>query len=899
METIQLCLFTALCLGIDGSSSEILQRQKRNWIIDSFSIDEGYGGSYPYSLGTVKVEKTLTLFQIHGQGVDEDPKGILHINNRTGEITVHGPVDYETYQELKLVFLALDRDSRVIDTRLGIEISVIDANDHPPKFDREIYMISIKESTLQGTNLITIQATDSDNGNNKLFTLRIVSTSYKSEEVEFYITQMAGTQTGTISFKGCLDHEKAEKHIIIVEAKDRGDKLQLSSSCTVIINIEDGNNHSPEITGQRGPGKVKEGEENVLVSRLQVKDEDGKGTDAWRVKYQIQGEAGNYFRISTDPDTNEGLLYVKKHLNYEDGPVWNVTVSVENELPYYSCRVESKSAVGLWKVTTISAASGGGGGGGGGAVTGLREGSSIYQLTVSVEDVNEPPIFDEFNKEVPLFENIKGGQYLVTFTARDPDVSSKNTFVYIKGKDPAGWVTVDPKTGKVTTSKMTDRESVFVNQSIYVVNIYAVDDGKPPMTGTATLTIHIKDENDNVPSLTETIIEMCQSDRPSWAKITALDLDEEPYSGPFSFKLHGDVDGKWKIDPLQGHSVNLVKEMTVHSGHHELVVEVSDAQGAAAVHNLSVTVCNCLDTEKPNCHNRKSITSSAGPGAFFIIIFSILFLATMLLLAGLVTCKKQFIPSPDYGLGQYLKNCNTEEPGTDCKVAIGALNEVDSQTVEQIETKQVNHVTAESQGGCIDLSQRQNLMEQTFSRNNSARWVTAESQGGCIDLSQRQNLMEQTFSRNNSAHWSKGASSTMRMKQLQGQSMYKTWGGHSKYSVQENIEIRKEILLQILNKRLYSLQAPGVELCDYTPHVYAEEGETRHNFELDAISISDISFDPDMDLDLRFSTLASICMPNESTVYSTKTSYVTEKLKTGTLIQVESHETKMNTPPYL
>ncbi|XP_056241156.1 cadherin-2-like [Seriola aureovittata] len=552
METIQLCLFTALCLGIDGSSSEILQRQKRNWIIDSFSIDEGYGGSYPYSLGTVKVEKTLTLFQIHGQGVDEDPKGILHINNRTGEITVHGPVDYETYQELKLVFLALDRDSRVIDTRLGIEISVIDANDHPPKFDREIYMISIKESTLQGTNLITIQATDSDNGNNKLFTLRIVSTSYKSEEVEFYITQMAGTQTGTISFKGCLDHEKAEKHIIIVEAKDRGDKLQLSSSCTVIINIEDGNNHSPEITGQRGPGKVKEGEENVLVSRLQVKDEDGKGTDAWRVKYQIQGEAGNYFRISTDPDTNEGLLFVKKHLNYEDGPVWNVTVSVENELPYYSCRVESKSAVGLWKVTTISAASGGGGGGGGGAVTGLREGSSIYQLTVSVEDVNEPPIFDEFNKEVPLFENIKGGQYLVTFTARDPDVSSKNTFVYIKGKDPAGWVTVDPKTGKVTTSKMTDRESVFVNQSIYVVNIYAVDDGKPPMTGTATLTIHIKDENDNVPSLTETIIEMCQSDRPSWAKITALDLDEEPYSGPFSFKLHGDVDGKWKIDPLQG-----------------------------------------------------------------------------------------------------------------------------------------------------------------------------------------------------------------------------------------------------------------------------------------------------------------------------------------------------------
>jgi len=60
----------------------------------------------------------------------------------------------------------------------------------------------------------------------------------------------------------------------------------------------------------KGSGRVKEGEENVLVNRLQVKDNDSRGTAAWRAQYQIQGDT--YFRITTDRETNEGLLYVTK-----------------------------------------------------------------------------------------------------------------------------------------------------------------------------------------------------------------------------------------------------------------------------------------------------------------------------------------------------------------------------------------------------------------------------------------------------------------------------------------------------------------------------------------------------------------------------------------------------------
>lgn len=48
----------------------------------------------------------------------------------------------------------------------------------------------------------------------------------------------------------------------------------------------------------------------------------------------------------------------------------------------------------------------------------------------------------------------------------------------MKGKDIDNWVTIDSKTGKVSTAKVLDRESQFVTNSTYTVILLAVDDGK-------------------------------------------------------------------------------------------------------------------------------------------------------------------------------------------------------------------------------------------------------------------------------------------------------------------------------------------------------------------------------------------------------------------------------------
>nr|XP_040048445.1 cadherin-like protein 26 [Gasterosteus aculeatus aculeatus] len=814
MSTIHLCLFLVLCLGanfLQSSSSGILKRQKRRWIINSYSIDEGYKGPFPYVLDQIKIEKTLIYFEISGPGVEAEPRDVLRIDRNTGVITVHRPVDYEIDKSLMVKFRAFDRESHVIDTELGVEILIIDANDNPPKFDRDRYEVSTKEATSQGSELMLLTVTDKDiTEKYQLFDFKIVSVHPQPSDLEFYITKRY--QTGTISFKGCLDHEKAEKYTIIVEARGQGAGPQLSSSSTVVIHVEDGNNHLPVITGQTGLGRVREGEENVLIKSLQVTDSDTRGTEAWRAKFRIHGDANNHFRISTDPKTNEGLLFVNKAMDYEDGGVKNLTISVENEIPFASCKVVERSAIGLWKVTT-----------GGAAPETL--GTSGVQVTVIVEDVNEPPAFKPPQKVVAMAENAEAGKHLETFTAVDPDVASGNTIVYKKGDDPADWVEVDPQTGKITTTKALDRESTFVKDGVYTVTLYAVDNGRPPMTGTATLNIQILDQNDNAPSLAVSAMDMCQSDGRSLANITGLDPDAPPYGGPFTFQLKGTETAGWKLDATQGYSVHLVKEPTVPSGEYELLLDVFDLQGVKASHNLSVTVCTCEDaTATPNCRQRRAASSAVGVGALAVVFLCILLLAGLLLLSLLVTCEKKSFPLPYDPAEQVLMRSNTEKPGSDCTVAWP--NWV------QIPEKQASIPTNKNAGVWEGMHQSANSVDQHYAWN-----------------------------------WGSGASSTMNSSQHRNTDSRwnnRTWGGGKRYSTNQNsVRINAVVLSGKLKQRLAALEHPGEELGDYAPCVYAEEGDDAGaGSQLDAISICDASSGPDLDLELdsKFNDLASVCM---------------------------------------
>ncbi|XP_051517924.1 cadherin-like protein 26 [Myxocyprinus asiaticus] len=637
-------LVASVCIHCATPSKQNL-RKKRAWIVNTLSMEEEQSGPFPYKLADLSIEmNVIREYSIHGQGIDRDPKGILSIDKTDGSIYVHGKVDYEEYKKLTITFEA-DKNP---DSKLAVDIEILDVNDHAPFFNNPVYETTIDESTPQGEHVVIILATDFDRDGsaNSLFTFRIVSVTPTPSNAEFFIQQTEGDTTGKIYFKGCLNYEEAQKYTILVEAKDHGEKVQLSSMSTVIVNVIDKNNHLPEFVGKTTCEKVKEGQYGELVCRLQVTDKDSTGSAAWRAKYSLQGEQAQHFKIKTDPLTNDGVITVTEPLDYEERSSLKLTVSVENEEPFFYCRVNGRPKNGLWNIENSR---------------GRSSSTSVsLPINVIVEDVNDPPVFIENIKHVSVMENMEIGHSLWMFKAEDQDHHNSNSVMFIRGEDVDNWVTVDSQTGLVSTAKVLDRESPYVKGNTYTVVLYAVDNGTPPMTGTGTLIIHLRDENDNSPMLEVDKQYMCFSERA--IEITAVDPDLHPYSAPFRFELMGDVDGKWKLNSNYGTTVTLFKEGIVQVGSHELTLKISDSQGQFSLQTLSVHVCECTITAE-------CVAMQLNVTAIIVIVISILILLGILLMGCLIRHK---LKKPRMiqleGSSQSLIPYNTEVCGTDCTI---------------------------------------------------------------------------------------------------------------------------------------------------------------------------------------------------------------------------------------
>ncbi|XP_056588579.1 cadherin-like protein 26 isoform X2 [Triplophysa dalaica] len=645
MKTIVfVVLFTNVCFQCVAPSQQNI-RKNRAWVVDSLSLEEEHSGPFPYKLGDLNIEKNIiSKYIVHGQGLDKDPKGIISIDTAEGSIYVHGKVDYEKYKHLTITFESGEKSPTLV-----VDIEILDVNDHAPVFNNLVYETTIHESTPQGEELVTVLASDDDQDGtaNSLLSFKVVSVTPSPSNAEFFIQQTEGETIGKISFKGCLDYEEARQYTILVEAKDHGKEVQLSSTGTVIVNVIDKNNHQPEITGKpQGSVVVKEGKHGEHVCRLQVTDKDSRGSSAWKAKYSLQGEKADHFKIETDPETNDGVITVIEPLDYEEKSNLNIIVNVENEEPFFYCRVKGRPSKGLWDVENSQRS---------------ISTSVSLPMTVVVEDVNDPPVFLEPIKHITVMENVGIGHSLWTIRAEDPD---QHTFVFVRGEDKNGWITVDEKTGHVSTVKVLDRESPLLKNDTYTVILYAVDNGIPAMTGTGTLIIYLIDENDNPPMLLVDKLCMCLSEKAT--EITAFDTDLHPYGAPFHFELMGNVEGRWTLSSSYGTTVRLIKEDTVFVGDHMLTLKISDTQGQNSIQTILVRVCNCDITA--NCNEPRAPTIKLKFTAVAVITLSFITLLGILLMACLNRKKKtkgwKYLEGPKGSLVNY----NIEAPGTDCKV---------------------------------------------------------------------------------------------------------------------------------------------------------------------------------------------------------------------------------------
>ncbi|XP_067302915.1 cadherin-like protein 26 [Pseudorasbora parva] len=605
--------------GVHEKQDTVLIRSKRRWVLSTIDLEENSPGPYPLVVTQMFNDKkggNTEKFRIKGDGVTKEPLNLFSIDENDGTVYVHRPIDREMNPIFHVDFDVLDRvTGEAVDKTLSFNVEIKDLNDNRPVFNPEVIHAPFAENIAEGTPLTTLQAHDNDQMDtpNSQFTMRVVSQEPASPKMS--LRDMTGTtKIKQLIFTGCFDYDKAKLYKVLVEAKDKGSPA-MSSTATVLLNITDSNTHLPEFTSAKYNIEVMEMESNKEILRIGVKDKDTPNTPASRAVFTIlKGNEDDNYKIETDPKTNEGVLSVIKGKNFEKTEITELEIAVANEEKLFQC-VDGKVQTGSTpKLNTV-------------------------KVAVKVIDVNDPPVFKKTFEMIYRNENGNPGDELFVPEVKDED-SDVNNIRYELVQDPAKWVSVDPKTGKITTVQTMDRESSFVKNGTYTVVVQAIDDGKPPATGSCTVVVYLGDVNDNAPYLTSKNMVMCVN-KVDRVTVVPADIDGPPYSGPFTFSLGGDNELKkfWKLEPTTGANTSLISLTSLPYGNYSVPIKMQDQQALPSEEVLEVVVCEC--TGRNVCRGHLPFSSRLGPAAIGLLFAGLLLLALLLLFCFFCDCKSK------------------------------------------------------------------------------------------------------------------------------------------------------------------------------------------------------------------------------------------------------------------
>nr|XP_033948394.1 protocadherin beta-15-like [Pseudochaenichthys georgianus] len=371
-----------------------------------------------------------------------------------GELLLDKELDREEQQEMKLLLTALDGGSPQRSGTVVIHVIVLDANDNSPVFTESVYTASLPENSPMKTPVITVSASDADEGVNGEVTYEFSRLSDKSQKL-FLLDE----KTGEIFVTGEIDYEEGSNYEVMVEAKDG---YGLSSEAKVIIDITDMNDNAPVIylksLTNPIPENVSRGSE---VGIINVQDRDSETNGQVRcsiqqnVPFKLVPSIKNYYSLVTTGQLDRELV-----------SDYNITITATDE--------------------------------------GSPPLSSSKTVQLSVADINDnPPVFEEQSYSAHVTENNKPGSTLCSVTARDPDWRQNGTVIYsllpgeVNGAPVSSYLSVNGDTGVMHAVRTFDYEQF----RSFKVHVMARDNGSPPLSSNVTVSVFISDVNDNSPQI--------------------------------------------------------------------------------------------------------------------------------------------------------------------------------------------------------------------------------------------------------------------------------------------------------------------------------------------------------------------------------------------------------------
>ncbi|KAM8732193.1 protocadherin gamma-A11-like isoform 36-T36 [Acanthopagrus schlegelii] len=396
---------------------------------------------------------------IQGYSIEANGNFRLNVIAKSGggkysELVLEKELDREQQQELTIVLVATDGGTPQRSGTAVIHVAVLDANDNAPVFSQAVYKASLPENSASDTVVVTVSATDADEGINGEVTYEFDHISDEDNNA-FSLDQT----TGEVKVSGSIDYEELSAYEMQITAKDG---LGLVSSSTLIIDITDVNDNAPltfiKTLTNPIPENVSPGTE-VGIINVQDRDSESNGQVRCSIQqgapFKLVPSIKNYYSLVTTGQLDRELV-----------SDYNITITATDE--------------------------------------GSPPLSSSKSVQLSVADINDnPPVFEEQSYSAYVSENNKPGSTLCSVTARDPDWRQNGTVIYsvlpgeVNGAPVSSYVSVNGDTGVIHAVRSFDYEQL----RSFKVQVMARDNGSPPLSSNVTVSVFVSDVNDNSPQI--------------------------------------------------------------------------------------------------------------------------------------------------------------------------------------------------------------------------------------------------------------------------------------------------------------------------------------------------------------------------------------------------------------
>ncbi|XP_043924981.1 protocadherin beta-16-like isoform X3 [Protopterus annectens] len=378
--------------------------------------------------------------------ISEAAARIFKLNDRTGEITVDEPLDFEETQSYELEVEA--RDSGGLSSFCKVVVEIVDVNDNPP----DIVLASVKswvpENALPQTIVALLNVKDRDGGGNGG-----VSCSIEGHQ-PFKLTSSFKNFYRLVT-TGHLDREREPEYNITIVAFDDGSP-PLSSTTVVHLQISDINDNPPVFSKATYSMQVIENNNpGALIGSVMATDMDTSQNA--QVFYSVIEDMVNGFPLSNfiTINSNSGNIFAVRHFDYE-------------QLKEFTFLVQSRDS-GTPRLSS----------------------NATIKLYVIDQNDNAPALLhpspndSSFSAEI-VPRNAEAGYVVSKVIAVDAD-SGQNAWLFfhlLKSSDPSLF-SVGVHTGEITTVRgITEKDN---NRHTLIVIVK--DNGRPSLSTTATVKV--------------------------------------------------------------------------------------------------------------------------------------------------------------------------------------------------------------------------------------------------------------------------------------------------------------------------------------------------------------------------------------------------------------------------